>query len=236
MKRTAGDLIAHQGDAWTEIVEWVGAAVRPVDIVEVVPARGEATLVALQVTTRSPMGAIALRSGRIVVDRGWLRILGAGSDRFGGGLREWNGLDGKPPLDPPLRDAMIVAYDAVGGFYALNGGAWEGSPGGVHYFPPDTYEWQPLELTYSALLRFVFSGDLDAFYAQLRWTGWEAEVAELGADEAISIYPPPGFGNEPLEARARRPVPARELWAFYRSVGEQVRDLPEGAAVQFHFE
>ena len=232
MKRTVGQLINADEDAWPTILEWIAQAMRPVETLPTEASLGEAALFALQVTTRSPMGAIALRSGEILVDHGWLRILGAGNERIGGGLREWNGLDGREPLNPPLPGALVVAYDAIGGFFALNGGAWEGDPGRVHYFPPDTYEREPLDRTSQDSLEFAFSDALDGFYADLRWPAWESEVAALGPDQAISIYPFLGFKGEPIATRSRRPVPARELWGLYRSLGEQLRGLPDGATVQ----
>lgn len=39
---------------------------------------GETALLATQVTTRSPMGAVVYHTGGILVDHGWIRILGAG--------------------------------------------------------------------------------------------------------------------------------------------------------------
>ena len=70
VKRTVGQLINDQDDAWPRVLEWVASAVRPVEVLPVAPSVGEATLFALQVTTRSPMGAIALRSGGVLVTTG----------------------------------------------------------------------------------------------------------------------------------------------------------------------
>jgi hypothetical protein len=235
VKRTVGQLINDQDDAWPLVLDWVAAAVRPVEVLPVEASVGEATLFALQVTTRSPMCAIALRSSGVLVDHGWLRILGAGGERIGGGLREWNALDGRRALDPPLENALIVAYDALGGFFALNGGAWPGQPGQLHYFAPDTYERQELDIGYSGLLEFAMSGDLDGFYKDLRWPGWEQEVAALGPDEVISVYPFIGFEKTPLAERTRRPVPAREAWAFFWTMSAQLRDLPKDASVRVKF-
>lgn len=233
MRRTVGELIDARDDAWPQVLEWTGRAPRPVEIIAVEPhSLGEATLFALQVTTRSPMGAIALRSGGILVDDGWLRILGAGHPGVGGGLREWNALDGQAPLDPPMSGGLIVAYDAVGGFFALNGGAWGGQPGGVHYLAPDTYQWSALDLTYSGLIRFALLGDLDQFYSAFRWPHWRDETAPLGPDQAISIYPFLGFEGQPIESRSRRPVPARELWTLHQTLGTQLSGLAEGTAVR----
>jgi hypothetical protein len=235
MKRTVGQLINSEDDAWPLVLDWVASATRPVEILPVEASIGEATLFALQITTRSPMGAIALRSAGLLVDHGWLRILGAGGDRIGDGLREWNALDGRPTLDPALEEALIIGYDALGGFFALNGGAWPGQPGQVHYFAPDTYDRQEFDVGYSGFLEFAMTGDLDGFYGDQRWPGWEAEVAALGPDQTMSVYPFLGFENTPIIERTRRPVPAREAWTFHWTIGEQIRDLPTGGSVRFEF-
>jgi hypothetical protein len=121
VRRTLRDLVDAAEDAWPEVVAWVEESVVPTTIEPADGRSGEVTLLSLQVSTRSPMGAIALRSGGILVDSGWLRILGAGGGRIGDGLREWNALEGAAPLAPPLDRMMVVGYDAVGGFFVLNG-------------------------------------------------------------------------------------------------------------------
>jgi hypothetical protein len=233
--RTIGQLINTQEDAWPLVRTWVASAVRPVEILPVETTRGEATLFALQVTTRSTMGAIALRSAGLLVDHGWLRVLGAGGDRIGDGLREWNALAGRPALDPPLVNALVVAHDAIGGFFVLNGGAWPGQPGQVHYLAPDTYERQSLDLSYSAFLEFAMRGDLDGFYADLRWSGWEEEVAALQQNQTISMYPFLGFENTPIAARQRRPIPAREAWYFLWTMSAQMRNVPADGSLRVEF-
>jgi hypothetical protein len=232
MRRTVGQLINGAEDAWPTVLGWIQASARPVMVEPVVGTSGEATLFALQVTTRSPLGAIAFRSGGIVVDHGWLRILGAGGGRIGDGLRAWNGLDGAPALQPPLDGAMVVAYDAMGGFFVLNGGAWPGDLGSAHYLAPDGYERLDLGVGYSGLLQFVLSDRLDDFYSDLRWPGWEDEVAALAPVSVIHVYPPLGTEATPIVDRSRRPIPAREAWAWYWDFGAQLRGLPDGTSVR----
>jgi hypothetical protein len=225
----------HAEDSWPLVLDWIGAAARQVEVLEAAPGDGDATLLALPVTSRSPMGAVALHSGGLLVDRGWLRILGAGHPRVGGGLREWNGLGGETPPSPPLSGGLVIAYDAVGGFYALNGGGLPGKPGEVVYFAPDTQKQDALDMGYSDYLRFAVSGDLDRFYQDLRWPGWQKEVAALGADEVISFYPFLGFESTPLQERTRRPVPAREAWYLFHSLAAPLRDSAPGSAVDVRF-
>jgi Protein of unknown function DUF2625 len=124
----------------------------------------------------------------------------------------------------------MVAHDAVGGFFALNGGAFTGQQGHAFYFAPDSLEWLDLEMGYSDFLRWVCAGDLGRFYADLRWSGWEAEVSAARPDEGFHLYPPP-FTNEgkPVEKAQRRLVPMTELWDWYGEFARQLAALPEGA-------
>ena len=115
-------LIERHDPAWPRIQEWIAEAPHPIEILPAERPRGEQTLLRLQVTSRSVLGALALESGGILVDRGWLRLLGAGSERLNGSLLTWNGL-GETGVEPLLPNAMLVAHDAVGGFFAINGDA-----------------------------------------------------------------------------------------------------------------
>ena len=227
--RELEELVSGDDDAWSQVLAWRAAASRRVEIVPATPEDGRATLLALQITTRSPMGALALRCGGLLIDHGWLRILGARNPRIGDGLREWNGSLGGLPLDPPLDDALVVAYDAVGGFFALNRGNWDAAPGTLHYLGPGDYAWQGFELGYSEFMQWAMSDDLEAFYQGSRWAGWQAEVERLGPDQAMSIYPPLGFEASADGYRKRSSVPARELWTFHHSLSRQLGEHPAGS-------
>jgi len=231
-------LIDKLDDAWPLVQEWVAGSQHAVEVLPCEQSDGEATLLALQVTTRSTMGAIALRSGGILVDHGWLRILGAGSPRIGGGLREWNASLGGAPLDPPLDGALVVAYDAVGGVFAINGDQWTGSEvGSIHYFAPDKRTWEPYEWGYTGFFRWALSPyEFEQFYHDYRWKGWEAEVEALGPDQVISIWPGLGLNAEvDMADRSRKPVPAREQYAFNCDLGAQLAKLPPGAKFKIKF-
>jgi hypothetical protein len=231
--RPLSELIDADDDAWPLVLRWVSESARPAEVVTCNPEAGEATLVAAQVSTRSPLGAVAFHSGGLLIDRGWLRFLGAASDRFGDGLIGWNAAMGGTPLDPPVGDAMLVGYDVLGGFFALNAGRWDSDPGQVHYFAPDVWRWEPMDLEYSGLLHWALSPQLDDFYRAQRWPGWQQEMAGVRPDHALSIYPPLGFEATPLSDRSRRPVPARELWSFLHDLGRQLSGIEPGQHVKF---
>jgi hypothetical protein len=79
----------------------------------------------------------------------------------------------------------------------------------VYYFAPDRLEWETMEVGFTDFLLWCFSGDLELFYHDYRWPGWQAEVQALGPDQGFSIYPPPypppGTARPRSEATGRSP-------------------------------
>lgn len=190
-------------DAGAEAVRQLLAhAQNPVEVFRSDRARGERALFRAQASTGTHLGAVAYRLGGLVFDHGWLRVLGAGSARLGRDLASWNG----PPEAPRLPRALLVADDVAGGFFALDQGAFGGPMGAVHYLAPDGEGWDPLDMDYPGLLGWASNGDLDAFYEDTRWPGWEAEVLGVRVDQAFSFAP----------RRAR--VSVEEAWAIARRV------------------
>ncbi len=225
-------LINTEDPGWPLVVEWLRAATKPVAVVPVDRARGDATLIALQVTTRSPLGAIALESGAILFDSGWVRLLGGGHGDAAGDLARWNGL-GARPLRAPMQGALIVAYDVLGGFFALNGGAFGSDSCNVFYFAPDSLEWEDLERGYGDFVNFLCVGDLARFYADYRWPSWERDVAALKFDQVFSIHPPLWVKEgKDIDAQKRAPVPALEAFELQLEMAKQIASLPEGTAVR----
>lgn len=225
-RRPLPELLVPDEDAWDAIVSTAADRRHPVTLLDAESALGAATLLALQVTTRSALGALAYHAGGVLVDHGWLRLLGAGHPTIGGGLREWNRQLGGAPLSPPLDGALIVAYDVLGGVFAINESAFAGPPGAIHYFAPDRLQWESLDMGHGAFVQWAMTGDLDRYYAGQRWTGWEDDVAAVGPDEALSIYPPLGFESAdgtpvPMDGRSKRPVPMRELWSSLNDLRTQ---------------
>ena len=205
---------------------------RPV-IVPVERQAGERCLHALQVTARSTLGALALETGGLLVDLGWLRIFGGGSYRFPD-VASVNGLDGIVREPPP---ALLVATDVLGGQFALDGGGLGRDVGEVHYFAPDTLSWTPLGLGHSAWVARVLAGPLDDFYDGLRWPGWQGEVEDVRPDEAIGCYP---FlfteqGRDPA-ATTRRVVPWEELRGVLADAADQVADVDDGTSVRIRLD
>lgn len=186
--RTLQELINNDEPGWSIVNEWIGLAKNKVEILPCNRKKAEEALVRTQVTTRSLMGAIVYETGGLLIDNGWIRILGGGGERMKRSLPEWN--KGKTFNEygeiPPY---LLIADDAIGGFYALNGGFLGKDGGNIYYFAPDSLEWEPLNIGYSQFLLFCFETDLDQFYQNFRWNEWENDVKNLHPDYSYSFFP-----------------------------------------------
>jgi hypothetical protein len=181
--RSAGELAAVPDPAWPEWLELVRLAPVPAVVLPVARQAGLEVLFRLQVTARSMMGALALNSGGMLADHGWVRLLGGGSEGRPD-LAAANGLGPPGTSAPP--PWLTIGFDALGGRFAVNGGG------------------------------------LDGFYQDLRWPGWQEEVAALGPDQGISVYP---FlftaQSHPIARASRRPVPFTELLGMHAEAEHQ---------------
>ncbi len=238
--RTLDELICKDDPGWPIVLDWISDAKNKIEILPCSePLRSDA-LLDTQVTTRSPMGAIIYESGGLLIDHGWLRILGSGHPRLPRSLPDWTRTaTGFGPCE--AAPFVLIADDVLGGFYALDAGAL-GEPGKIFYLAPDTLQWENTEKGYSDFLYgFCFNGDLEDYYTPYRWTGWQEEVATLGGDEALSIAPPLCIQElngitRSIAERSRRPVPVAEAFSFALYLGEQLASLPDGTVVELTVE
>lgn len=205
--RSLSELIDRNEPAWPLVRQWIDDASMPVKVLPADTAAGDAALLATQVTTRSPMGAITHNAAGILIDHGWLRVLGAGGHpRLRRSLPDWN--EGRAD------GFYLIADDAVGGFFAINGGALGDDRGNVYFYAPDPLRWESCGFGYSQFLLWAMSDRLDQFYKTLRWDDWAVEVQRLSGDEAFSIVPYLWAKGPPIKERDRRPVPVAETWAL----------------------
>lgn len=213
--------------SWAKTQEWLQSVPNAAEVLQGDREKGEFILRQLQVSPKSLMGSIALETGGVLFDHGWLRLLGAGNEQAKGNLLNWNVT--KEGFRQP--NAFIVAHDAVGGFFAMNGGAFPGKQGNIFYMAPDTLTWQDLGGSYAQLFSWAATGDLEKFYKNMRWPGWQDEVSALSADQGISIYP---FlwakVDTPLLERPRKVVAMVELWKMEQELAHQIQNLPSPEA------
>jgi hypothetical protein len=121
-------LINTEDPGWKLVQEWIATAKNKVEVVPVNALKAKDALYKVQVTTRSPMGAVVYNTVGILIDGGWIRILGSGSDRLKRTLPDWN--KGKAFKDFGEGAAFfLIADDAAGGFFLLNGSLPGKDPG-----------------------------------------------------------------------------------------------------------
>lgn len=137
-------------------------------------------------------GAILYNTGGIVFD-GWVRLLASGERD----IVNWN-------ATLNINGFIVVADDILGGLFGLNT-----ETNIIHYFAPDTLEWEDMEVTYSQFVRWLAEGDVDRFYDAFRWDNWEEEVSRLKMSEGISFYP--FLWAKPEQERHKKVIPLEEI-------------------------
>lgn len=217
--RPLSELLSSE-PAWPDLRTSISRSTRSVEVLPTSRDRAEAVILALQVTTRSPMGAIALETGGLVIDH-WLRVLGGGGPRMDGDLARWNGFGDRPIL-PRQRGLLLIGHDVIGGFFAIDGGRLGDGKGEVHYFAPDSLSWEGIDMSYSGWLDAMLDNSINDFNAENRWTGWEREAAACALDSGISIYPGLWTAeSRPIEKTSRKAVPMEELWSIEQDFARQ---------------
>jgi hypothetical protein len=212
--RPIEELINENDSGWPFVTEWIKSAKNKVEILSVDKQKAKDALYKTQVTTRSPMGSIVFETGGILVDNGWIRILGSGSEKLKRSLPEWNLGKGFTEFGQPS-SFLLVADDAIGGFFLLNGGGLGKDLGKIYYLAPDNLEFEPLNLTYSDFLNFCFNDNLDEFYKGYRWKTWKDDVAKLDCDRVFNFVPYLWTKEgKNIEKASKKDVPIEEQYSL----------------------
>jgi hypothetical protein len=212
--RRVEELIDADEPALARVREWLAASQVEFELLPPSAARGD-VLWRLQVTTRSPLGALAYETGGLLLDGGWLRFLGSGHPRMQRDLWSWN--QGRSS------GFFLFADDAVGGFFALNGGALGPDHHNVYYWSPDDLDWEPLEVGFTEFLTSFLSGAMERLYTDLRWPGWEADARSLPADRCFAFYPFLWTIEGSITSSHRATVPAAEAFDLKADLCRQLR-------------
>jgi len=229
--RSLQELLQTDDPAWPMVQEWIAQAKNHVEVLPPSEAARSRALEEAQVTIRSPMGAIIYETGGLLVDHGWLRILGSGHPRLPRALMEWNRACGAEGF-------LLVADDVAGGFFAINGGALGADVRNVYYFAPESLRWESLGRGYSDFLQFAFQGNLEEFYSTLRWPGWREEIAPIRGDQAISFHPPPWTSEgKDLSKAMRQPMQVAEAYDFnVNLMPQKLANVVDGTKIRLKFE
>ena len=197
---------------WVAFIQSTKIARNKFEILPVNPAKAKETLFQTQVTTHSTMGAIIYFSGGILIDDGWIRILGSGNEKLDRTLSQWN--KGKTFNEFGEKPQfLLVADDVIGGFFAINGGALGPELGKVYYLAPDDLKWESLHIGYTEFIDFCLVGNMNQFYDKLRWKNWRTDMSGITGVKGFSIYPFTWtVEGKDIEKDSRKVVPIEEIY------------------------
>ena len=182
------ELINKTDPAWPLVQKWIDSAKNKIEVLAPDSTKAKEALYNAQVSTYSTLGAVIYNSGGIMVDNGWIRILGSGSAKLNRSVPEWNkGKTIQEYGDKPTY--LLIADDAAGGFFAINYGAFGEDLKNVYYLAPNSLNWEPLNAGYGEFILFCFDSDLSKFYKGLRWSTWDQFIANLDGSKSYSFRP-----------------------------------------------
>lgn len=211
---TVDELIDTEDSAWPIIENLLKRAKNKCEVLSTDKTRAREELYKAQVSTHSTMGSIIYETGGILINNGWIRLLGSGNPKLDRALMQWNKgksyeQDGEKPT------FLLVADDILGGFFAINGGEFGNNMGKIYYFAPDTLVWEDLGLSYSDFVNWLITGDIQQFYAPFFWTNWEKDVSSLDGNQAMSFYPylSSKEGSD-INNVSKKAVPIEEIYQF----------------------
>jgi len=209
---------------WEVVRELLPKATNRVEVLPRDSVRACTAVYQSQLAVQTTLGAVEYMTGGILIDGGWIRLMGSGSPRLPRSLPEWN--KGKS-MTGYGHDAgfYLVADDVLGGFFALNWGAMGSKDlGKVFYLAPDDLQWESMGVNYGGFLAFCFMDDLEQFYKGQRWKNWHQQVDTLSGDRAFHIMPPLwSTEGKDIEKDQRYAVPVEELYFYTRNLQHQVR-------------
>ena len=212
--RKLDELVNLADPGWPFVQQMIDSAKNKIEVLPCDTNKAKLALYQTQVTSRSLMGAIIYTTGGILVDGGWIRILGSGSKQLNRSVPDWNkGKSYKNFGDVP--GYYLIADDAVGGFFAVNNGFLGKELGKTFYLSPDRLVWEPLDMTYTDFLYFCFSDNLGEFYKNLRWLKWRKDLIKLKSDEVYNFYPYLWTKEgKNINKNKRKKVPVEEQFKF----------------------
>lgn len=206
-------LINKTDPAWPLVKKWIDSAKNKVEVLPVDSAKANQVLYNAQMTTYATLGSVIYNTGGIMVDNGWIRILGSGSERLTRDVAEWN----KGKTIKEYGDNvpyLLVADDAIGGFFAINYGGLGKDVKNMYYLEPNSLTWQPLGAGYGEFLIFCFDSDLSKFYKGLRWSTWNQFIGNLEDTKTYSFRPYLWEAGTDIEKCTRKLVGIEEMYRF----------------------
>lgn len=176
----------------------------------------------LQITERSTLGSIIKYTNGILIKDKFLRIFGSEESEWTDTIKKWNNFPQQIKQEHLLSGCVIFGYDLIGGFFAINGGAFGENLGKVFYFAPDTLNWENLNMGHSEFISWCINGNVDKFYESFIWSNAQDLINNTKIGQGISIYP---FlwskEGKDINATSKKIVPLKELWDINMEMKEK---------------
>ena len=220
--RRLDELTKVNKNAWPSLAQLFNTAKNKVEVLQADTLSSRAELLKMQVSLNSSLGCLVFMTGGVLVDDGWIRIIGSGSRRMERKMTAWN--EGKTLANASGRPlSLLIADDAIGGFFLLNEGEFGTDTGSIYYLSPDNLEYEPLGIDYTGFIYFCCNNDLEKFYEGYRWKTWRKDVSALPADKMFHFYPYL-FTKEgkDIEHNERGVVPVEEQYSFTIEMSKQL--------------
>jgi len=221
--RSLKELADTSDTGWGIVRELLQKATNKVEVLPRDSARACDAVYRSQLAVQTTLGAVEYMTGGIMIDGGWIRIIGSGSSRLPRNLPEWN--KGKSVAGYGHKAAFyLVADDVLGGFFALNwGGLSNDDLGKVFYLAPDNLQWESTGNNYGQFIEFCFTGNLNEFYKDLRWDHWHQQVDTLSGNSAFHIMPPLwSKEGKDINKDVRHVVPVEEIYSYTLDLQRQM--------------
>lgn len=200
--------------AWPVIENEIRTAKQKVTVLKCQYEQSYNVLYGLQITTHSIMGSIAYYTGGIIINDGMVRILGAGNNLLKRNLLDWNVGQNKilSFSNSRCKHALLVADDIFGGFFAVDYEKNHKSFGKIIYMPPESLDWDMLDINYPELINWFFTGDVKLYYKELCWDGFLNELRSVSYDEAYCFSPYLWKVEEDNSPRVKEVLPIEKIW------------------------
>ncbi|WP_434779119.1 DUF2625 family protein [Neisseria sp. Ec49-e6-T10] len=209
MAKTLEELTRQSSSIWPQMQVEFGKSPVLVKILPADPQQAEKTLLQIQAPTSSDFGAILYHTGGLLIDHGWVRVLGSGSEQLRG-IIQWN-QDKTLDEEGKAAGSLLIADDVLGGLFAINGGGLGKDVGKIYYLAPDNFEWEQLNLGYADLIAFFLSGSLPAFYGRFRFDAWKETIKEIQPNQ-IWLFEPPMWTEEAEHTKPVRSILNIQEW------------------------